>query len=190
MEKQKNYSGIKVHFLYISTIVALAVLLLLPLNKEKKYEEVVENTTDTCYIIKVDTIIEYKIKYVYKKTIDTLYLEKEDSSLIKLPIVQKLFQNDGVWDIWASGIEPLNVDSVKFYRNTEYITVTNQVDRIVYKNKWNVYGFVGLNSIYGTFYPKVGIVLTEPKKWLISAEIGMCNNDVFYGMNIGYKFND
>ena len=96
---------------------------------------------------------------------------------------------DNLYDLRISGVEPLNLDTISVFRNTEYITVNNDVEKIVYRQKWNIYGFVGLNSISATFYPKVGILLTAPKKWLISAEIGYYNNSAFYGLNIGYKIN-
>ena len=179
----------KLHFIYISIIFVLVLVCLFSFNRGKKVEEITTHSTDTLYYTKVDTIIQYKPTFIEKHTTDTLYLDK-DSDVIKLPIVQKRYTDNNLYDLCISGVEPLNLDMINVFRNTEYITVNNDVEKIVYRQKWNIYGFIGLNSISATFYPKIGILLTAPKKWLISAEIGYYDNSAFYGLNIGYKINE
>lgn len=178
------------HLLYLSIISVLVVVCLLSFNRGKKVEEIVTHTTDTLYITKIDTIKEVMPIYVENETIDTIYIPTNGNDTLSLPVLQKKYSRPNMYDIWISGVEPLNLDSANIFTKTEYVTMTNEIEKVVYKEKWNIYGFVGLNSISRTFYPKMGILLTAPRKWLISAEIGLYDNSVFYGVNIGYKFNN
>lgn len=179
----------KLHFIYISIIFVLVLVCLFSFNRGKKVEVITTHSTDTLYYTKVDTFIQYKPIFVEKRTIDTLYLNSTDDA-IRLPIVQKRYTKDNLYDLCISGVEPLNLDTINVFRNTEYITINNEIEKVIYKQKWNIYGFVGLNSISEAFSPKMGILLTAPKKWLISAEIGYYDNSAFYGLNIGYKINE
>lgn len=178
------------HVLYLSIIAVLVVVCFLSFNRGKKVEVVEKHTTDTLYLTKVDTIKEIKPIYVERKTTDTVFIETGGKDILPLPLTQKRFTKENIYDIWISGIEPLNLDSANIFKNTEYVTIANEIEKTVYKEKWNIYGFVGLNLISRTFSPKIGIVLTEPRRWLISAEIGLYDNSAFYGVNIGYKINN
>lgn len=180
----------KTHFLYLSIISVLVVVCFLSFSRGKKTDVVEKHTTNTLYHTKTDTFTIMKPVYVENKTIDTVYVPTYGVDTVSLPVIQKQYTQPKMYDIWISGVEPLNLDSVSIFKDTEYITITNDIERTVYKEKWGIYGFVGLNSISRNFYPKVGVLFTAPKKWLISAEIGLYGKSVFYGVNIGYKFNN
>ena len=134
---------------------------------------------DTVVVFKTDTIVEYVVKYKEKKTTDTVWIEKEGAA-IALPVVQKFYQNKGIYDLWISGVEPLNVDSVNWYKQTEYINVTNVVENYSYK----LYAGGGLFSFRETLTPYASISLSTPTKWLISANFGL---NGYFGVSVKYK---
>ena len=134
---------------------------------------------DTVVVFKTDTIVEYIVKYQEKKTTDTVWVEKEGLN-IALPVVQKFYQNKGIYDLWISGIEPVGIDSIKWYKQTEYVNITNVVEN----NSYKVYVGGGLFSFRETLTPYAGISLSAPKKWLISANF--CLNG-YFGVSVKYK---
>lgn len=134
---------------------------------------------DTVVVFKTDTIIEYVVKYKEKKTVDTVWVEKEGVN-VSLPVIQKFYQNKGVYDLWISGVEPLNVDSVNWYKQTEYINITNIVENDSYK----LYAGGGLFSFRETLTPYASISLSTPTKWLISANFGL---NGYFGVSVKYK---
>lgn len=95
----------------------------------------------------------------------------------------------GLYDIWISGVEPLNLDSTRVYQKTKYKTETIYKDKIVYQEKkpplLSFYVGGGFYSFSDTFIPKVGISTKIGEKWLISANLGF-NKDI-YDISINYK---
>ena len=79
----------KIHLSYCILIGVLVALLCLCFNKKQKVEVVSECVTDTLVIHRIDTLVEYKTKYITKKVIDTLYLPSDSSKIYPLPIEQK-----------------------------------------------------------------------------------------------------
>ena len=148
---------------------------------------------DTCIVEKTiyihDTIFKDKIIYKEKKVTDTIYVETNGEPIISLPVVQKHFSNTNYFDIWISGVEPLNLDSTRIYQKTEYKTETIYQDRIVYQEKespkFEFYLGGGFYSFSGTFIPKVGISTKVGQRWLISANLGF-NKDI-YDISVNYK---
>lgn len=134
---------------------------------------------DTVVVFKTDTIVEYVVKYKEKKTTDTVWVEKEGVS-IALPVVQKFYQNKGVYSLWISGVEPLSVDSINWYKQKEYVHITNLVEA----NKYELYAGGGLFSFRETLTPYVSISLSTPKKLLISANFG---SNGYIGVSVKYK---
>lgn len=150
--------------------------------------EVVEvRTSDTIMIEKIDTFIQKEIEYKYltKRVTDTIYIGANTI----LYREQKHYGVPNKYDAWISGVDAA-LDSIKTYNSVRYETVTNNVERTVYKYKWNYYLYGGLNRVKGDFLPRVGVALTTPKKWLISGEIGLYKNTPFYGLTLGVNLNN
>lgn len=177
------------YLLFIITICFVLVgTLFYSLNKNCKVEPIKECTTDTLFIYRTDTIIEYRPLYVEKRVVDTMYIECKGDSLISLPIVQKHYNKPQLYDLWISGIEPLNVDSVNVYNKTEYRTVTNTITQTIVDEKPRFYVSAGLNAFSGTLRPNMNISLSSKRKWLYSLEIGLDkDNDVYYGGKVAYR---
>lgn len=148
---------------------------------------------DTCIVEKTiyihDTIFKDKIIYKERKVTDTIYVETHGEPIISLPVVQKHFSNTNYFDIWISGVEPLNLDSTRIYQKTEYKTETIYQDRIVYQEKespkFEFYLGGGFYSFSGTFIPKAGISTKVGQRWLISANMGFSKS--VYDIGINYK---
>jgi hypothetical protein len=148
---------------------------------------------DTCIVEKTiyihDTIFKDKIIYKEKKVTDTLYIETHGEPIISLPVVQKHFGNTNYFDIWISGVEPLNLDSTRIYQKTEYKTETIYQDRVVYQDKESpkleLFLGGGFYSFSDVFIPKVGISTKVGQKWFISANIGFNKNT--YDISVNYK---
>ena len=175
----------KFHLLYISIIVVLVALLL----SSKRQIKVVENrVTDTIHSTRIDTITQYIPKYVYKHTIDTLYLPTNDQPVINLPIEQTHYASNGVYDVWISGYRA-NLDSIKTYQRIEYRTITNNVTKEIYKNTLDLYAYTGFRRFDHRVGQVIGLTIKTPKKWIISSEFGVMDNKIIYGMNLGFKLN-
>lgn len=146
---------------------------------------------DTCFVEKIiyDTIFQDTIIYKEKKVLDTIYVNSDNGGLISLPVIQKHYQDMGLYDIWISGVEPLNLDSTRIYQKKEVSIQTIYKDKIVYKDKeipkFELYLGSGFYSFSDTFIPKIGISTKIGKKWLISANLGF-DKDI-YDISINYK---
>lgn len=146
---------------------------------------------DTCFVEKIiyDTIFQDIIIYKEKKVTDTIYVNSDNGGLISLPVIQKHYQDMGLYDIWISGVEPLNLDSTRIYQKKEVSLQTIYKDKIVYKDKesqkFELYLGGGFYSFSDTFIPKAGISTKIGEKWLISANLGF-NKDI-YDISINYK---
>lgn len=178
----------KSHFIYLLLMCVLAVGIGVFFSTDRKAETICHTTTDTLFVYKTDTIIEYRTKYKTKHTIDTLYVETQNKPILSLPVEQKHFAKANYYDLWISGVEPLKMDSIKLYQQTEYITITNDVVKEIFPKRTEYYVFGGLNAIDGTFVPKIGISIKTKENWLISPEIGLYDNKAYYGLTIGKKF--
>lgn len=173
--KTKTLSSLFI-LLSIAVLVLAVVSDVTSKNKDCPVEEV---QRDTVIVYKIDTVVEYKIEYKEKKTSDTVWVEK-DGVNISLPIVQKFYQKKGCYDLWISGVEPLSVDSINWYKQTEYVHVTNFVEN----NKYTLYAGGGLFSFRETLTPYVSISMSTPKKLLISANFGL---NGYFGVSVKCK---
>lgn len=192
------------HFVYLFILVVLAVCIgmLCQTCENSKVDNAYRTTTDTIKV--TDTVYECRIDTVHygfpvlvdDEVVDTLYLTKTeilkdtDSVFVKLPISQKHYAQDSVYDAWVSGYEP-SLDSISVYPKTEYITITNETKIETVKEifpecvEWYIFG--GLNVADGTLNPKIGVSIKTKKDWLISPEIGWYKNSPTYGITIGKK---
>lgn len=173
------------HLLYIVVIVVLVALLF----SSKRQIKVVENrVTDTILKIRVDTLTEYIPKYVTKKTTDTLYLPAYDNEKVAVEVEQKHYQENGVYDAWISGYKA-QLDSIKTYPRVEYRTITNNVTKEIYKSTLDFYPYIGFRRLDDKVGQVIGLTIKMPKKWMYSAEIGVMDNKMMYGVSLGYKLN-
>lgn len=171
--------------LYIVVIVVLVALLF----SSKRQIKVVENrVTDTILKVRIDTLTQYIPKYVTKKTTDTIYLQADEKSEFALEIEQKHYQDDGVYDAWVSGYKT-QLDSIKTYPRVEYRTITNNITKEIYKSTLEFYPYIGFKRLDDKAGQVIGLTMKMPKKWMYSAEIGVMDNTMMYGVTVGYKLN-
>ena len=171
--------------LYIVVIVVLVTLLF----SSKRQIKVVENrVTDTITYTLIDTITKYKPKYVTKKTTDTIYLQANDKNEVAIEIEQKHYSENGVYDAWISGYNP-RLDSIKTYPRVEYRTITNNITKEIYKSTIDFYQYIGFKRLDDKVGQVIGLSIKMPKKWIYSAEIGIMDNKMMYGVTVGYKLN-
>ena len=155
----------------------------------KRQIKVVENrVTDTVTKTIIDTVTKYKPQYVTKKTTDTIYLQADEKSEFALEIEQKHYQDDGVYDAWISGYQP-RLDSINTYSRVEYKTITNNITKEIYKSTIDLYPYIGFKRFDDKAGQVIGLTIKMPKRWMYSAEIGVMDNKIMYGVTVGYKLN-
>ena len=175
-------------YLWITIVVlSITIIVLLYFTIRKPKTIVVEkHFTDTVTVVKVDTIIKYRTKYIKERITDTIYVKKGDEDKVALPRAQRHFREKSLYDAWISGYDPL-LDSIKIYPKTEYTTITNTITKEVTPLTWKLYAGLDLQAISGDFAPCVSVTLATPKKWLISAKIGVYEKEPIYGLGVSYK---
>ena len=155
----------------------------------KKQIKVVENrVTDTITYTLIDTITKYVPKYVAKKTTDTIYLPANDKDEIALEIEQKHYQEFGIYDAWISGYKT-QLDSIKTYPRVEYRMITNNITKEIYKSTVDLYPYIGFKRLDDKVGQVIGLTIKMPKRWMYSAEIGVMDSKMMYGLSVGYKLN-
>lgn len=157
---------------------------------KRKYDctyKVITNV-DTLYVQKVDTIFQKDIEYVAEKVVDTLYITSVVDSVVKLPITQKHYAKDSIYDAWVSGVNP-SLDSIKTYNNVyrEVITQTETITKD--NNKVRFYPYIGAMYNKKNIGEKVGIAITTKKRFMFSCEVGLMDGNAYYGANVGIKIN-
>ena len=181
---------IKTHILYIITIIVLVVLLVKPFAKSDKvgdFDNSIADTlsfnSDTTTFSKVDTLKQdsdrVRIVYIEKIVKDTIYVKDTTTNKsFPLQVVQKYFSEPNKYDLWISGVEPLNVDRICIYNQIEYKTITNTIREAIYPPKRNeFYLGGGFYSFLDTFTPIVNASLKTKKNTLISLNFGHYKGD-------------
>ena len=182
----------KWHFIYLLILAVLAVGIGMYFSRNSKTGDIYHTTTDTVfdtvYKVEMDTLRIVETYPITEKVVDTLYITNDENkdTIVSLPITQKFYSQDSVYDIWVSGVEP-NLDSLNIYQKTEYITTTTEITKEIYPKRIEWYVFGGLSVSDGTLNPKVGVSLKTKKDWLISPEIGWYKDSPTYGITIGKK---
>lgn len=182
------------HKLHIVLTIVLALSLLVVIQCGHAKQNINEDAhatdidrVDTVVRYETDTITETKVLYKDRLVKDTVYLSKKEEPFLLL--VQKQFQSIGLYDIWVSGVEPLDVDSVKMYPTIEYRYITQT--KITHDDKgidlFGVFGFSRFNDIYSS---NVGVCALTNRKWLYGAEIGFIDNKWYVGAKLGVKINN
>lgn len=145
------------------------------------------NIDEVDTVVIYDTIIEYDIKYKDRILKDTIYLDKKEEPFLLL--VQKHFQNIGLYDVWVSGVEPLNIDSIMVYPKIEYRYITQT--KTIYDNKGtDLFGAFGFGRFNGVYSSNIGVYAVTNRKWLYGAEIGFIDNKWYVGAKFGFKINN
>lgn len=139
--------------------------------------------TDTCWIVDSIPFPVYHTKYIK----DTVYiLESGDS--ITLPVEQKYYKQNGLYEAWVSGVYP-QLDSIKVKSIVEYKTITNTVTNTIVQKEWNTSLETGLMMVKKDPLPYGGVRLTSPRGYSFAANIGYFNESVVYGFSFGVKLN-
>lgn len=180
-----NWNELIKNLSYIFLGVLVACLVMHSGNKETVRTEFV---TDTLYLYKVDTVYYEKPVYKTRTVVDTVYLAGCNDGEIPLPIEQKHYSQEGVYDAWVSGYQP-ELDSISVYRKTEYQIITNEVETVRETTNVGVYANVGFVAFDGLNGGHVGVTLATRKKLSFGVNAGIMNKKPFYGATIGYKLN-
>lgn len=175
---------IKTHILYIVTIIVLILLLVEPTAKSDRVDGVSDSKVDTLSFINTivirDTIVDTLVIYKDKIVKDTIRISDTNLGFdVYLPIIQKHYSEKGRYDLWISGVEPLNLDRIDIYKEVEYNTVTNTVTKTqyVYPKNNELYLGGGFYSFLDTFTPVVNVSLKTKKDALISLNLGRYKGD-------------
>ena len=134
----------------------------------KRQIKVVENrVTDTIYSVRIDTLLIHQIEPKYIHIVDTFYISSDNGTNVQLPIEQRYYSDNGVFDLWISGYNP-TLDSIKTYPRVEYRTITNNVTREIYKSTMDFYQYLGFRNFDSTVGQVIGLTIKMPKKWMYS----------------------
>lgn len=191
---------IRFHILYIVIIGVLVLLLFRPFAKSDKVEELGSSITDTLSFVsdttkesvKIDTLSQGdSVKIVYRDKVvkDTVYIRDTIRGFdVYLPIVQKHYSEPNRYDLWISGVEPLNVDKIDVYREVVHETITNTITKEVTPPRKNeLYFGGGFYSFLDTFNPVMGVSLKTKKNTLISLDWGRYKGDNLYLATMKFK---
>ena len=175
---------IKTHILYIVTIIVLILLLVEPTAKSDRVDGVSDSKVDTLSFINTivirDTIIDTLVIYKDKIVKDTVMIHDTVTGIdVYLPVVQKHYSEKERYDLWISGVEPLNLDRIDIYKEVEYKTITNTVTKTqyVYPKNNELYLGGGFYSFLDTFTPVVNASLKTKKDALISLNFSRYKGD-------------
>lgn len=190
---------INTHILYIITIIVLVVLLFRPFAKSDKVDRLEGSTIDTLSFIsdtttfsKLDTLEQdnEKVKIVYREKVvkDTIYIkDTTTNNVYSMEVVQKYFSEPNKYDLWISGVEPLQVDKIKTYNEVVYERVTNTITEAIYPKRTEFYIGGGLFAFKSTFAPMVGISIKTKRNMLISLDYGFCKDGSVYLGSVKFK---
>ena len=138
---------------------------------------------DTTTLIKVDTITFTKVVEVERVRVDTVFYRLDDGKDVAIPIDEYRFTKDGVYDITARGYG-VTLPSVTVFPTTETKYITNTIEREVLVRKWDFYLGGGIYGFNNKVAPMVGLCVKTPNRWLLSANVGICDNKFAYGASV------
>lgn len=145
--------------------------------------------TDTIECVRLDTCKIIVPEYKYIRTVDTIIVNSDDGHSVSLPITQKHYAKDSVYDVWVSGYEP-RLDSISIYERTKIQNVTNTIVRKEYDSKWGAYITLGFGKFAREPNTEIGITIKSPKRLLFGISAGTNRSmDFYYNFKIGYKIN-
>ena len=145
--------------------------------------------TDTIECVRLDTCKIIVPEYKYIRTVDTIIINSDDGHSVSLPITQKHYAKDSVYDVWVSGYEP-RLDSISILERTKIQNVTNTIARKEYDSQWETYLTLGFGKCARGPSTEIGMTIKSPKRLLLGISAGLSNNDkIYYNFKIGYKIN-
>lgn len=160
----------------------LVLALILSLTNRRE----VERTTverDTTIVVKYDTIIDRKPKYIREIIVDTVYVG--DNGEIPIIMTQKRYTTKE-YDAWVSGYMP-RLDSISIFNRTEYQTITNTITKEIYPKKMNIFAKVGVDMINNRISPNIGVDLKMKNGMYVGGKVGYYDKGVTYGVSLGYQ---
>lgn len=162
----------------------MILLLVKPTAKSDRVDGVSDSKVDTLSFINTivirDTLVDTLVVYKDRIVKDTVMIHDTVTGIdVYLPIVQQHYSEKGRYDLWISGVEPLNLDRIDIYKEVEYKTITNTVTKTqyVYPKNNEFYLGGGFYSFLDTFTPVVNISLKTKKDALISLNLGRYKGD-------------
>ena len=168
-------------------VVSFVIGFMLGRNSTKDTIERTLYKTDTIRLSTIDTLTLKKPLYRTYRIVDTIRIAVDSTRNVTLPISQKHYSKDSVYDAWISGYEP-NLDSIRIYEKTNTEVVTNTIIETHVINKWGIYPSLGYIKSENNEAATIGITFKSPKKWLFGANVGIDgNNKAIYGITIGYN---
>ena len=172
----------------LGAICFVVGLMLGGMRRQTKTSDIMYKT-DTIECVRLDTCKIIVPEYKYIRTIDTIIINSDDGHVVSLPITQKHYAKDSVYDVWVSGYEP-RLDSISIYERTKIQNVTNTIVRKEYDSKWETYLTLGFGKCAREPSTEIGLTIKSPKRLLfgISAGTNRCR-DYYYNFRIGYKIN-
>lgn len=138
------------------------------------------------------TVVKYITKYLPVLKTDTVmgttithweYIQTHDTVAVEVPIESKHYHAPE-YDAWVSGFEP-SLDSIKVYRETQYITET--ITKMKPPNKLALYLDAGVDYTFNDkrLYPHAGgeLVLNNHKRIQFAVEGGIMKTPLASGVN-------
>lgn len=141
---------------------------------------------DTVTVVRYDTIVQYKPEYISERVVDTVYVETKDSIFLPFEIKQRYFKEDGLYELWVSGIMP-ELDKITVYPKTVYKNINSVEIHKIYANSWRGYIGGSLSASDGMWVPSLEITLTTPKLLYIKAGVGIIDRKPIYTFGTGVR---
>jgi hypothetical protein len=172
--------------IFLLVLVIICLFLNIVTKKDKLSTEKETPITRTETIVIHDTIIKNRAeKPIITSVIDSILvfdtIIQNDTIIAYSPIIQKHYTDTTNYSLWVSGGEPLLLDSLFLYRNTEVRTI------YVEDKKMNMYmgGKIGVHK--DAIIPYFSIGMTTKNDWLIGIDFGYFDKTMMYGFDIKYK---
>lgn len=176
----------------IVIVLSLATICVAIKCCKQEPETIIVTKSDTVVVIKYDTIrFEFPV-YVDRVVKDTFYVKVNADSVkkdtqnnayyVKLEREQVHYSETGVYDAWVSGFQP-RLDSLTVYGKE---TTTSITPHTITRPKWNYYATITAKQHDNKPFFGVGAQAVG-KKFLLGGEIGVFDNKIYYGLNLGIK---
>lgn len=154
--------------------------------KDKPVSPEVIIKSDTLTVVRYDTVIQYKPKYISERVIDTVYVVSKDSSSFPLEVKQRYYAEENSYELWISGINP-HLDKIKVFPKTVQRTITDIEIHKVYANSWRGYIGGSLSTFDGKWMPSLELTFTSPKTVYIKAGAGIFDQKPIYTFGAGIR---
>lgn len=168
---------------YIAVAV-LAVMYVVRLFRPEEVREKVTVVRDTMYVTRWDTLFYENVKYVRDTIVDYVVINTPDS-VSSIPITQRFYKEDS-FQAWVSGYRP-SLDSIDVFQKTEYVYVTQDVERKIYPSEYSFYLNADMMAGKGFFGGIVSLTMNTPDIMSYRIGIGYSNHGMVYQAGIGIK---